>query len=208
MFFQAMVVVAGVVRLHISLKSIATSLRAAPWSADRVQFFPVHPMTSNLSLGALNVAARSQTGGCLKSDSPSRCRSTCRREQLDQLVDEVCHAGSSAYREIAHPAHLAFNGALVSGGFGVWGGQRPDFEPHKSSRRLTGPVASKAFLLAVISTRPLTESLGPAASCAFHSATGLTDHWQESLGPAAFRASRSAFILTRIRMMSIGLATF
>ena len=72
MFFQAMVVVAGVVRLHISLKSIATSLRAAPWSADRVQFFPVHPMTSNLSLGALNVAARSQTGGCLKSDSPSR----------------------------------------------------------------------------------------------------------------------------------------
>ena len=69
-----MVVVAGVVRLHISLKSIATSLRAAPWSADRVQFFPVHPMTSNLSLGALNVAARSQrgTGGCLKSDSPSR----------------------------------------------------------------------------------------------------------------------------------------
>eukprot|EP00913_Durusdinium_trenchii_P027468 g25761.t1 len=38
------------------------------------------------------------------------CRSTCRREQLDQLVDEVCHAGSSAYREIAHPAHLAFNG--------------------------------------------------------------------------------------------------
>ena len=109
---------------------------------------------------------------------------------------------------LRHPAHLAFNGALVSGGFGVWGGQRPDFETHKSSRRLTGPVASKAFLLAVISTRPLTESLGPAASCAFHSAIGLTDHWQESLGPAAFRASRSAFILTRIRMMSIGLATF